>query len=341
MRAASESDRARPCCTVAPMRLVLHPLFDFSETLASRALLANGVGPGGRIASLVGEYLPGEPLPPDATFIRGGPSEPLTFATAAIFWDGAGTAVRELPLEKVRVRYPFVQPLPDGGLLVAGARVAAGEEPNAFVVDPTGKLTRRIMFGDGIEHIQVDLDGKAWVGYFDEGIFGNLGWGNPGGPESIGSTGLNRFDLSTGNIEWTFKPPPGAGSMADCYALNVADDEVWVYYYTDFDLIRIDRDGSMRRWATGWSGGRAIATDGTRAVLIGSYGDPTSASVRRFSEDGLIDPQPVVLELSDGRSTPGQVVARGDRLYAADGPLWFAGSIGDISDEPRSAGSPP
>lgn len=129
--------------------------------------------------------------------------------------------------------------------------------------------------------------------------------------------------------------------MADCYALNVAEDEVWVYYYTDFDLIRIDLDGSMRRWATGWSGGRAIATDGTRVLLIGSYGDPTSASVRRFSGDELIDPQPVVLELSDGRSPPGQVIARGDRLYAADGPHWFAGSIGDISDERVSAGSPP
>jgi hypothetical protein len=313
------------------MHLILRPLVDFSEILRDRKLLAVGVGPDGQVAALAGEEFPGEPTPPDKPSFPIGPNAPSTFVTGAIIWEGEAAAFRELPLDRVRIQYPIVQPLPDGGVLVAGSRVAAGEEPNALVFDSVGRLRRRIMFGDGIEHVQVDRDGKAWVGYFDEGIFGNFGWGEPGGPECVGSSGLNRFDLSSGEVDWAFEPVPGADSIADCYALNVADDAVWVYYYTDFDLTRIDRDGSMRRWKTGWSGARAIAVDSTSALLIGAYGEPVSASLRRFSEDELTDPRQVALDRSDGRLPAGQLMVRGDSLYAADGAHWFVASISDIA----------
>ena len=318
------------------MHLILRPLVDFSEILRDRKLLAVGVGPDDQVAALAGEEFPGEPTPPDKPSFPIGPNAPSTFVTGAIIWEGEAAAFRELPLDRVRVQYPIVQPLPDGGVLVAGSRIAAGEEPNALVFDSIGRLRRRIMFGDGIEHVQVDRDGKAWVGYFDEGIFGNFGWGEPGGPASVGSSGLNRFDLSSGEVDWSFEPPPGADTIADCYALNVANDATWVYYYTDFDLIRIDHDGSMRRWKTGWSGARAIAVDGTSALLIGAYGEPISASVRRLSEDELTHPRQVVLDRSDGRLPAGQLVARGDKVYEADGSRWFAASIGDLSGNGQS-----
>lgn len=318
------------------MHLILRPLVDFSEILRDRKLLAVGVGPDGQVAVLVGEEFPGEPTPPDKPSFPIGPNAPSTFVTAAIIWEGEASAFRELPFERVRVQYPIVQPLPDGGVLVAGSRVAVGEEPNGLVFDSAGRLLRRIMFGDGIEHLQVDRSGKAWVGYFDEGVYGNLGWGNPGGPAPIGWTGLNRFDLSTGVLDWSFEPPRDGDVIDDCYGLNVAAEAVWVYYYGAFDLARINPDGSIRRWTTGWPGARALAVDGSAVLLIGAYGEPLSASLRRFGEDELTDPRPVVLDRSDGRLPAGQLLARDDRVYLADGPRWFAASLGDLVDSVES-----
>ena len=306
------------------MHLTLRPLYDFSAALAGRNLLAVGVGPSGRLASLLGEQRPGDPASPNELVIPGVERESTTVATAGLIWDGADNSVREVPLEPVRIRFPIVQPLPDGGLLIAGSRVAAGEEPNAVLFDPTGQPTRRILFGDGIEHVQVDEDGKAWVGYFDEGIFGD---------HSIGSSGLNRFDLRTGLVDWSFAPPPGADWIADCYALNVANDAVWVSYYPHFDLIRIDRAGSAMRWATSWSGARALATDGQSVLFVGTYREPIAASVQHLSDGTLTDARRVVLDRSDGRLPGGQLMARGDKVYAADGARWFAASIGEITSD--------
>ena len=98
----------------------------------------------------------------------------------------------------VPVAPAFVQPLPDGGYLVARSRCAwtpKGPEKNAVVVDSTGRVVRRGTLGDGIAHLQADRDGRIWVGYFDEGIAGNLGWGFDG-PEPLGASGLVRWSLN-------------------------------------------------------------------------------------------------------------------------------------------------
>ncbi|MFI7578403.1 hypothetical protein [Micromonospora sp. NPDC049497] len=60
--------------------------------------------------------------------------------------------------------------------------------------------------------------GKLWVGYFDEGVYGNFGWGGPG-PAPIGATGIARF-TETLHPEWHF-PTDDLSPIDDCYALNV------------------------------------------------------------------------------------------------------------------------
>ena len=114
----------------------------------------------------------------------------------ALIADSRTGTVREMAVEPLEVAYPEVQPLADGGLLVVDARVVYGSPPNARVIAPDRRVRRAIMFGDGVEHVLVDRLDRAWVGYLDEGVFGNLGWGVPG-PEPIGSPGLLRFDLRT------------------------------------------------------------------------------------------------------------------------------------------------
>ena len=91
--------------------------------------------------------------------------------------------------------------------------------------DVEGGLLRSILLGDGIEDLQTTSAGQIWVSYFDEGIFGNLGWKRP-----VGSCGLRAFD-SEGNSTFEFKPVSGLESIVECYALNVtSDSEAWCYY---------------------------------------------------------------------------------------------------------------
>ena len=84
------------------------------------------------------------------------------------------------------------------------------------------------MLGDGIGQVAATSDGDVWAGYFDEGVYGNYGWGDPGGEAPVGACGLVRFtpDLQ---LDWRFpshvQQPWGA--ISDCYALNVGDTDVW------------------------------------------------------------------------------------------------------------------
>jgi hypothetical protein len=67
--------------------------------------------------------------------------------------------------------------LPGGEILVVGSRSQRFRdgtvEDNAHVFDPGGAHLRSFCLGDGIERIGVDGAGTIWVGYFDEGVFGN------------------------------------------------------------------------------------------------------------------------------------------------------------------------
>jgi hypothetical protein len=239
--------------------LVLRPVIDLAASVGDRRVVATGVGDGDRLVALLGSVTPGAPVDPSEPFIPGGEHDPRVLLMSALFADGQSKSVVELQVEPFTLAFPVVQPLSDGGLLVADSRVAVGKPPNGYVIGPDGKVRHSITFGDGIEHLLVDRVGRVWVGYFDEGVFGNLGWGNPGSPEPIGSPGLLRFDLATGEIEWAFKPPEGSDSIADCYALNVDGDHAWMSYYTDFDLFRVDSDGGTRRWRVGARGPGAVA----------------------------------------------------------------------------------
>ncbi len=55
-----------------------------------------------------------------------------------------------------------------------------GGQYNAFLYAGDGVLERSACVGDGVEWAQTTRLGNVWVSYFDEGIFGNLGWGNGG-----------------------------------------------------------------------------------------------------------------------------------------------------------------
>jgi len=237
-----------------------------------------------------------------------------------------GTGRREVPLAGPIPRFPYVDQLPTGDILVVGARCrfsgASGPERNARLHDPHGALLRELTLGDGIAKVQVDHAGAIWVSYFDEGIFGNLGWGDGGAAsQPLGFAGLARFD-DRGNKVWDYEPPPGLDEMADCYALNVGSSGAWAYYYTDFPLVHLSTSGKVRAWRTDVKGGRAIVTDGWRAIVFGGYGEERTACVALRLEDGerarvVAD---VTLRLPDGASlASAHVIGCGDTLHVFDG----------------------
>jgi hypothetical protein len=168
----------------------------------------------------------------------------------------------DLPL--VTATFPMIQTLPGHKILVVASRCSRKRdgtpELNARVYDGIGSVIAEFCLGDGIEHLQTDAAGNIWAAYFDEGVFGNFGWGASNGAEPIGSAGLVRFDRS-GKKEWEYRPPDGLDSICDCYALNVSSSGVWACYYTEFPIIRIDSHGRIEWWRNESFGGQTTCCE--------------------------------------------------------------------------------
>lgn len=229
------------------------------------------------------------------------------------------------------IRFPLEQPFsiieqfPDGRWLVAHARSRG--RGNARVFDANGAEQRRFELGDGIEHVKIDDTGRIWVGWFDEGVFGNDDWRLPGRKWPPSAHGLAAFDdmgalVTHATLE----------SVADCYALNVVGVEAWACTYTDFPISRLGIDGE-KTWQTNLSGTRAIAVKAPFVLAAGGY-----------REDGN---RVVLLKLDEDRAqTIGEwrlpfdvgfpqkvdlIDARGDDLHVVVDRKWFRWSVSDFA----------
>jgi hypothetical protein len=162
------------------------------------------------------------------------------------------------------------------------------------------------------------------VSYFDEGIFGNFGWGNDAASTPLGASGLVRFD-SEGRQLLEFVPPRGFGHMADCYALNACDEAAWAYYYTDFPIVQVSPSGKRRGWKTKIAGARAFATDGQRVLLFGGYGSQRERCVLgELGKSELINEVDYRLELPSGDScSAAYAVGRGAVLHIITNAGWY------------------
>jgi hypothetical protein len=79
---------------------------------------------------------------------------------------------------------------------VAGARCRwrpEGPDRNAVLYDADGQVVSEHVLGDGIAHVLATSTGQVWAGYFDEGIYGNYGWGRADSEEPVGAYGIVRF----------------------------------------------------------------------------------------------------------------------------------------------------
>ena len=130
----------------------------------------------------------------------------------------AVTPITGLPLAHITV-----QPMPGGTFLVAGARCRwrrDGPDRNGMLYDADGQIVAEGVLGDGIGHVLATSDGQVWVGCFDEGIYGNYGWGQDGTEEPVGAYGIVRFSPEL-EPAWYYPRYTEVGpwdAVSDCYA---------------------------------------------------------------------------------------------------------------------------
>jgi hypothetical protein len=299
------------------------------------ALLSVSVGPAGEAVSLWSASADKEALtsvtvqPGWASFPDARAARP-TGARITVHAAGLAGAVRiaEMPLA-----HATVQPLPGGRFLAVGARCRwrpEGPDSNALVYGPDGAVVAEYTLGDGIEDVFTTPSGNAWVGYFDEGVYGNYGWGGPG-PEPLGSCGLARFGPD-GEQDWRFSPD-NTEPIDDCYALNVTGETAWACYYSDFPVVRVE-DGEVTAWRNDLArGAKSLIVDGRRVGMAAGYRPVRDRLViGELGDSGLRDAGRYRLVLPEGQPLPDDVrmVGRGPDLHVFHNTDWYLLSLTDI-----------
>ncbi|MBP5912819.1 hypothetical protein QBB33_32715 [Streptomyces scabiei] len=245
------------------------------------------------------------------------PSPPYDAVVVTVTDGGVGTT----GLGPVSARFPRLDSLPDGGFVVADARSRDGDD-QVQVFDALGRPSWTFRVGDAIEHLLTDEAGDLWIGYFDEGVFG----------DPLSAPGARRWS-STGTALWQYRPPPGVDHIADCYALNVGRGGAWVYPYTGFPLVEVGRDGSLRARTTGVDGASGVAVHEDRAAFLGGYrGNRERLTLARLTDTSVETVRTALLTRPDGAPLHQRrrVVSRGARLYVQEEPYaeWFVCDVG-------------
>ena len=207
---------------------------------------------------------------------------------------------------------------------------------------PDGALLARFMLGDGIEHIAIDSADRIWVGWFDEGMFGQE-WSVPGLEWPPCSNGVACF-APDGSVVDVPAWPKEAGIIADCYALTPTGSGVWTSPYTDFPLVRFVPGKPTRWWRSEIAGPKAIAVEGTHALVAGGYRDDAAQLVLiKLEGPGngeeaipiatwrmpLRPAPPAKNEWAPVWERPALLTGRGDTLHLIDDGKWFQWRVAD------------
>lgn len=245
----------------------------------------------------------------------------------------SSAAPGDLTTVSVEVANPLVQPLPEGRLLLTAVRcryAPDGPAHNAAVYDAAGDLAQTGVLGDGIAHLATTRAGGIWTAYFDEGVYGNFGWGGQRGPAPLGSYGIVEFDGNSLDPRWRFPSGTGAPAIDDCYALNVTDDAVMACYYADFPLVRI-AGGNVEACPTDLSGVSNVLFDGATVALIGGYGEDRGRVVIGTVEDGRFRPRGLTRMARPSSGQRFRSFARGDELHLVSETEWRKISLDDLT----------
>ncbi|MES1201133.1 MAG: hypothetical protein ABUS57_06755 [Pseudomonadota bacterium] len=242
-------------------------------------------------------------------------------ATAKV-WTVQGEGLIEEVQFALLDAFPMIDQFPDGRWLAAHAR-SRGER-NGRVLSRDGDELRRVQLGDGINHIKIDDRQRIWVGWFDEGVFGNDHWRVPGLKYAPSAYGIAAFDDHGTLVAHASLP-----SIADCYALNAFGREVWSCTYTEFPLWRMT-DQAESTWQTSLTGVSAIAVNFPHVVAVGGYGGDRDRVVLLKLEGASarkVDEWRMPLLARDSLS---RIDGRGDEVHAVCDGRWHRWRVRDF-----------
>jgi hypothetical protein len=223
-----------------------------------------------------------------------------------IHWDGS--TQRLLTFQKSTGLFTFhVQPFEEGWLLgeARGGR--------ADVYDEAGRIQRTLDLGDASNDVQTTPNGKIWVSYFDEGVYGG-GLGSQQGVVCFDSAGhliFKYFDFAKEN---------NLPFIDDCYAMNVvSEDEVWLSYYSDFPLVSIRSFQLHRAWKDFGCIDRAFSLIEGTVIFLECYTriKEGNSQLLRRTLSGSSQTEPLEATDDDGGTIGGQfkAAARGPHFY--------------------------
>jgi hypothetical protein len=307
----------------AMMRSIrLSPVVSLAPVIGDGKLVAFNIGPD-EVTYFVIAYKPLDyrnEQPGWASFAKTVPEQPQHYRVVGLL---RSQIVFDIEIEGERFNIHDVQPLP-GELLLTRSRSYFKSpdnfEKNGRVYTRNGKFAREILLGDGIQSVQASSSGVIWASYFDEGIFGNYGWQSP-----VGASGLVAWDPA-GNKLYEFEPRKNLNLICDCYAMNVeSDEDVWIYYYTNFPLVHIRHREIESVWEMPLGGSDAFAVSSGYALFRGGYKDHDTYNLFSLDSDG----KPKLLagiEIQDrngGKFVADRVASRADTIYLINNSLLY------------------
>ena len=110
------------------------------------------------------------------------------------------------------------------------------------IFDNFGKIINEILIGEGVQDCQLDIKNNIWISFSDEGIFSG---------EELSENGLVALDIE-GNVVFNnyeqIVQEKNVPPIDDCYALNVINDEVCLYYYSEFPVVQLENQVLKNYW---------------------------------------------------------------------------------------------
>ncbi|MBP1995625.1 hypothetical protein [Paenibacillus eucommiae] len=302
--------------------ITLRPFADISEYTEGFEIVSAQFGTDGCVYVLLRNHIPERErgvLVPSAT--------KKTYTYKVLYAED--NHIEEVVIKGQHFNYHYVQPLKRHLLLVGarGSYYGAGKyDLNAKVCDYKGNTVREFLLGDGIQSVQVTEEGIIWTSYFDEGVFGNNGWNEP-----IGANGLLAWD-EHGNKLYE----DHVADIADCYALNVVnDEETWFYYYTDF-LLGCVSGGLQQPKVTFMnpdiSGSSGFCTDGYHFLFDGGYGKSGTYILKKNEKPARLTKGHKIHFLNEKAEplVPLTQDFRGNRVLFCEGNLLYQVSVEEL-----------
>jgi len=196
----------------------------------------------------------------------------------------------------------------------------------ASLHNASGALRSTVELGDAIESIQTTTDGRIWVSYFDEGVFGS----------GIGRQGLVCFDSSGKDVfkYADFAEQNALPMISDCYALNVdATGDVWINYYTDFPLVRLREYKLEKVWLNFGVLGDAFAIRGDEIIYMakGQVSSSSVASEPRGEPLSEVPKDDTGIELAASTQRYADTAGRGSAFIINTGEAVYSTDVSDQS----------